>query len=323
MTTPLTGTTSNGVPYLAVPPASDAVTAPVIILWHLMDAPRSEAAFAAALPLDGLDAWKVYLGLPTFGARSLPGGVDEVMKLLATDAPGLVHGPVHSQAAEEFPAAWADLSKTLGIGADVPAGLVGGSMGAAIASEVLARGTSGATAAVLVSPLLQLRPMIDAVSPQFGGYDWTDAGTAAAERLDYVARASELLGSGAAIRIIVGADDEQAIVSSALRVAAAVGADVQLLDDMEHALAEEPGIEPAPQTEVAKRVDPIAAEWLREHLHLARGPLTAPASGPRRAPRSSRRHSCQRAPWRGVWSAPSSRRRPPAMRRPTRRSRDP
>jgi len=254
MTTPLIGTTSNGVPYLAVPPANDAATAPVIVLWHLMDAPRSEAAFAAALPLDGLDAWKVYLGLPTFGARSLPGGVGEVMKLLATDAPGLVHGPVHSQAAEEFPAAWADLSKTLGIGADVPAGLVGGSMGAAIASEVL------------VSPLLQLRPMIDAVSPQFGGYDWTDAGTAAAERLDYEARARELVGSGAAIRIIVGADDEQAIVSSALTVAAAVGADVQLLDGMAHALAEEPGIEPAPQTEVAKRVDPIAAEWLREHL---------------------------------------------------------
>ena len=123
-----------------------------------------------------------------------------------------------------------------------------------------------ATAAVLVSPLLQLRPMIDAVSPQFGGYDWTDAGTAAAERLDYEARASELVASGAAIQIIVGADDEQAIVSSALTVAAAVGADVQLLDDMEHALAEEPGIEPAPQTEAAKRVDPIAAEWLREHL---------------------------------------------------------
>jgi hypothetical protein len=163
------------VPYLAVPPASDGATAPVIILWHLMDAPRSEAAFAAALPLDGLDAWKVYLGLPTFGARSLPGGVDEVMKLLAADAPGLVHGPVHSQAAEEIPAAWADLCRTLGIGADVSVGLVGGSMGAAIASEVLARGTSGATAAVLVSPLLQLRPMIDAASPQFGGYDWTDA----------------------------------------------------------------------------------------------------------------------------------------------------
>jgi hypothetical protein len=60
-----------------------------------------------------------------------------------------------------------------------------------------------------VSPLLQLRPMIDAVSPQFGGYDWTDAGTSAAERLDYEARASELVASGAAIRIIVGANDER------------------------------------------------------------------------------------------------------------------
>jgi hypothetical protein len=32
-----------------------------------MAAPRSEAAFAAALPLDRLDAWEVYLGPPTFG----------------------------------------------------------------------------------------------------------------------------------------------------------------------------------------------------------------------------------------------------------------
>jgi len=59
--------------------------------------------------------------------------------------------------------------------------------------------------------------------------------------------AGELVGSGAAIRIIVGADHEQVIVSSALTVAVAVGAEVQLLDDMEHALAEEPGIQPAPQ----------------------------------------------------------------------------
>ena len=60
-------------------------------------------------------------------------------------------------------------------------------MGAGIAAEVLARGTSGARTAVLISPLLQLRPMIDEVSPQFGGYEWTDAGNAAAERLDYEA----------------------------------------------------------------------------------------------------------------------------------------
>ena len=77
-----------------------------------------------------------------------------------------------------------------------------------------------------------------------------------------------------AIRISMGGDDEQVIVSSALTVAAAIGADVKLLDDMAHALAEEPGHRAAPQTEVAKRVDPIAAEWLREHLTWL-APLTA------------------------------------------------
>lgn len=260
--TPTSGTTANGVPFFAVPPSSDPSNAPVVIAWHLMDAPRSEAAFAAALPLDGLDAWKVYLGLPGFGSRFA--GEEDLTSKLGTDAPGLVHGPIHSQAADEFPEAWAEIRTQLGIGADVPVGLLGGSMGAAIASEVLARGTSGATTAVLVSPLLQLRPMIDEVAPQFGGYDWTVAGDAAAERLDYVARAGEVRGTP--IRIIVGAADSLAIISSATQVASAVGADLQLLDDMEHALADEPGIEAAPQTEVARRVDPLAAQWLRDHL---------------------------------------------------------
>jgi len=50
----------------------------------------------------------------------------------------------------------------------------------------------------------------------------------------------------------MGGDDEQVIVSSPLTVAAAIGADVKLLDDMAHALAEEPGHRAAPQTEVAK-----------------------------------------------------------------------
>ena len=263
---PVTGTTSNGVPFLAVPPAGDPSTAPIVVLWHLMDPPRSEAAFAAALPLDGLDAWKLYLGLPGFGPRAPEGGMDEVMANLAKDAPGLVHGPTHSQAADEFPAAFVDLRERLGLGADAPVALVGGSMGAAIVSEVLARGTSGARTAVLVSPLLDLRAMIDTVAPQFGGYDWTDAGNEAAARLDYVTRADEVAGAGASLRIIVGADDMPMMVDAAKGLASATGADLQVLSDMAHALAEEPGIEPAPQTDAARRVDPLVVEWLRAGL---------------------------------------------------------
>jgi hypothetical protein len=87
----------------------------------------------------------------------------------------------------------------------------------------------------------------------------------------------------------MGGDDEQVIVSSALTVAGALGADVQQLDDMAHALADEPGHRAAPQTEVAKRVDPIAAEWLREHLTWL-APLTA-----RRRPRRRSRALCRRS----------------------------
>ena len=47
---PVTGTAA-GVPFLAVPPPVPRPSAPVVVAWHLMDPPRTEAAFAAALPL--------------------------------------------------------------------------------------------------------------------------------------------------------------------------------------------------------------------------------------------------------------------------------
>jgi hypothetical protein len=54
-----------GVPFVAVPPETGPrPAAPAVVAWHLQDAPRTEAAFAAALPLAGLDAWRIYLGCP-------------------------------------------------------------------------------------------------------------------------------------------------------------------------------------------------------------------------------------------------------------------
>lgn len=258
------GTTDSGVPYLVVAPNQPTASTPVVVAWHLLDPPRTEAAFAAAVPFDGLDAWKVYLGLPMTGSRVPEGGIDAIMGLLATDAPGLLHGPIHSQAADEFSAAYTELRNQFGIAPDAPLALVGGSMGAAVAAEVVTRGLVSPTAVVLINPLLQLRPMIDAVSPAFGGYTWTDAGNAAAERLDYVARPDQL--SAVPLRIIVGADDEPAFVQSARDVAAATGADLQVLDGMAHALADEPGVEPAPQNENARNVDALAVDWLKRHL---------------------------------------------------------
>lgn len=263
-TNQLIGVTANGVPYLAIPGPDDA---PVVVAWHLLDPPRTEAAMAAALPLDGLDAHRIYLGLPMSGSRSLPGGPDGIFGLLAQDAPGLVHGPIWTQAVDEFPAAFAEIREAIGVHQDAAVGLVGGSMGSAVAAGVLAAGTSGARAAVLVSPMMQLRTLIDTMAPMFGGYTWTPEAEAFAARMDFVARAPEVAASGAAIRIVAGADDDAAaFLEPARAFAQATGAELHLVDGLGHALAEEPGVEPAPQTAGARRVDALAAEWLRTHL---------------------------------------------------------
>ena len=49
---------------------------------------------------------------------------------------------------------------------------------------------------------------------------------------------------------------------------------------LEHALADEPGVEPAPQTPAAAVVDRHATAWLRQHLSA--GPVPAVEAGTRR-----------------------------------------
>src|SRR5690349_10014894 len=127
-----------GVPYVVSPPSGGArPDAPVVVGYHLLDAPRTEVAFAAALPLDGLDAWRVYLGLPMSGAR-LP--QTDLWQLILEDAVLNVHRHVTLGALDEFPAAFAAIRERFEINADVPIGLLGGSMGGAVAQLVAAEG---------------------------------------------------------------------------------------------------------------------------------------------------------------------------------------
>lgn len=262
---PITGTTANGVPFLAVPP-DDPASAPVVVAWHLLDPPRTEAAMAAALPLAGLDAWKLYLGLPLSGSRMPVGGIDEIMRLGMEDAVMNLHWPIHEQAVAEFPAAYADLRERFGIG-DARLGLLGGSAGSSIAAGVLAGGESGAAAAVFVSPMLRLRSMVDVLSEFFGvEYGWRAESDRAAERMDFVARAPEVVAGGVAIRVIAGADDTAGATEPAREFAAATGADLRIVEGVAHALAEEPGVEAAPQTAAARQVDELAVEWFRREL---------------------------------------------------------
>lgn len=254
--------TAAGVPYLVVPPSTARPDAPVVVAWHLMDAPRTEAAFAAALPLDGLDAWRVYLGLPMTGTRSP--GAEELQRRGMDDAVLGIYGPVAEQALREVRPVLSELRPVVG---DGPLALVGGSMGAAVAQLVLAEAGLDIAALVLVSPLVQLRPLITAAAGTYGfTYSWTPESDAVADRLDFVARAAEL---GAPVLAVVGSEDRAAFrVSAAALVDALEDSELVTVDGMGHALADEPGLEPATQTLHAAEVDTHAVAWLRRHLDL-------------------------------------------------------
>lgn len=276
---PVSGTAA-GVPFLALPPPGRARPgAPVVVAWHLMDPPRTEAAFAAALPMAGLDAWRIYLGLPMCGARLPAGGQDELMRRGYADAVLNLQGPIAAQGAEEFPAALAELRTALDLG-NGPLALLGGSMGSAVALLVLTETAPVAEipvrAAVLVSPMVQLRPAVDATGRRFGvSYPWGATSLAVADRLDFVARADELLAAQPAVQLIVGADDDRhGFLEPAQRLQAALAdryddparVDLVVVPEMVHALADEPGVDAAPQTPHAATVDRHAVDWLRRHL---------------------------------------------------------
>jgi predicted esterase len=268
--TPLTGTAA-GVPYVLRPPATPRADAPLVLAWHLMDAPHTEQAFAAALPLAGLDAWRLYPGLPMCGARSP--GFEEIMRLGREEPVLNLHGAVNAAAVAELPALLDAVRAEHGVG-DGPIAVAGGSAGAGIAGAAIVEDVVDARAAVLVSPLLVLRPVVAELATFFGmDYRWTPESEAVADRMDLVARSGEL--GDVPVRCIVGAQDAaEAFLDPAARlrdllVARGVHADLHVVEGMGHALAEEPGVEPAPQTAHAAEVDRLAVDWLAQALELA------------------------------------------------------
>lgn len=266
----ITGTAA-GVPFVARPPSGgERPGAPVVVAWHLLDSPRTEAAFAAAVPLEGLDAWRVYLGLPMCGARLPAGGYAEVQRRAFADPVEQLYRQVVDGAAAEFPAAFAEVRERLGIDAG-PVGVMGGSMGGLVAQTVLAGGAADVRAAVLLNPVVRVRDTIDGLSKVFGrAYDWPAGAAAFAERADFVARAGEL--TSAALLFVTGEEDfPEAIVRPvgiAVDEVRRRGATVEwrTVPGMGHALAEEPGVDPAPQTAHAAEVDALAAAWFTKHL---------------------------------------------------------
>jgi alpha-beta hydrolase superfamily lysophospholipase len=268
-----------GVPYVALPPAgwrSGQEPAPLVVAWHLNDPPRSAAAMAAALPLAGCPAWRVYLDLPMHGRRQLPGGLAEFMELGYQDAVLRAFAPQVTQAVDEFPAVLAGLRARLPVSGG-PIGVVGASVGALPAQLVMACGAAEVSAAALISPVIQLAEVVAANERRFQvSYPWSDAAREAAARFDLVARAGEIAARDPqpAILLVTGADDDPAFALQADRLQAELRrryddperAGRSAVPGMKHAFAAEPGIEPAPPTGEARLVDAAVTGWLGRYL---------------------------------------------------------
>ncbi|AIG77693.1 alpha/beta hydrolase family protein [Amycolatopsis japonica] len=273
---PVTGTAA-GVPFTVLPPSAEVSgPAPVVVAWHMIDAPRSDAAFAAALPLAGVPAWRVYLGMPLCGARMVDGGMDAVVERARRDAMLAYVDPFVRQAALEFPAALAELRERFGFDTSRTA-VVGGSLGGAVALTILATREIPVRAAALINPAVRARSVVGLVEGLLGRpYPWNDEAEQAADQLDFVARSGEISAreTQVPLMLVSGEDDHPSLrtdaddLVAALRERYARPDDVQLarVAGLAHPLAEEPGIEPAPQLPIAKLVDDTVAEWLTRHL---------------------------------------------------------
>lgn len=270
---PITGTAA-GVPYTALPPGTDA-PAPLVICWHMVDAPRSDAALAAALPLSEVPAWRVYLGLPWCGARMPGGTMDELIGRAQRDPVLAYFHPLVQQAAAEFPAALAAVREQLPV-TDDPVSLVGGSAGGSVALLTLARNEIPVRAAAVINPAIRLRTVIPIIEQwQDFRYDWTAEANAAADELDFLARAEELAARDPQppLLVVSGAEDLPGFGADADALVGALRsryADPELvrlarIPGLGHPLAEEPGIEPAPQLPMAKVVEQEVASWLVAH----------------------------------------------------------
>jgi hypothetical protein len=255
-----------GVPFTALPPAHGG-PAPLIVTWHMLDAPRSDAAFAAALPMDDLAAWRVHLGMPMCGARMVDGNMDAGLELMRKDVLMSFLYPFVRQASAEFPAALASVRAQLEI-EDGPIGVLGGSLGGAVALRILADTDIPVFAGAVVNAAIRLRSVVD-VFP--GDYPYDAESAQAVDTMDFIAKAA-IIGGRAPLLVVSGELDDPGLRADAFRLVEASGERSELVSipGLAHPLADEPGIEPAPQLPLAREVDASLTTYFKRHLLTAR-----------------------------------------------------
>jgi len=199
-------TTLAGVPAILRIPAH--VDKPPVILWHGFGPPASERAMMDALPLDDVDAVKVYLGLPLFGARAPAGGMKELARRQAEDVGLLVFKPVVVGAANELREVVDALQANGCMQRDAPIALVGFSAGGAAALDALSQRKVAVGAGVFINASTGLSASILAYEKATGKtYAWSPESRALAQQTDAIDHASAIAAHHPALLFLQGADD--------------------------------------------------------------------------------------------------------------------
>ena len=187
------------------------VDRPPIVLWHGFGPPAGERALMRALPLDGVPAVKVYLGLPLFGARSPAGGIDEMIRRQRKDFASLIFEPVVMGAARELPGVLAALRERHCMAAGERIGLFGFSAGGAAALVALEQRAVRVSAAVTLNASTGLSASVAALERATKRpYAWTPRARLLARRSDAVPHAGEIAAGDPAVALLLihGTDDE-------------------------------------------------------------------------------------------------------------------
>ncbi len=183
-----------GVPVLLRhPPHDDGhQAAPLIVLWHGFGPPENEAALLAALPLDEVQAYKAYLGLPGGGDR--PKDVD------AGEGPCSPEDflmqrylPALDGAVRDLPGVIEALKGRARLRLAGGIGLFGVAEGGAAVQFALLAGRVGIAAAVtLNAPKNPFAAVAHAERQSGAPYTWSAAARAAARRADPLGRAADI-----------------------------------------------------------------------------------------------------------------------------------
>ena len=208
-----------GVPAILRVPS--LITKPPIVFWHGFGPPADARALMTSLPLDEVPAVKVYLDLPLFGARSPPGGTDEMIRRQTQDVASLIFEPVVMGAAGELPAVVTALRTRRCVGANGKIGLFGFSAGGAATLVALAQREARVSAAVTLNASTGLSASIQALEHATKRpYAWTPHARMLAGRSDAVLHAADISAGNppVALLLIHGADDKTVSPSAAVNL---------------------------------------------------------------------------------------------------------